>query len=285
MSLGLLRDWRSAREPDPDGWYLLGEEMRARHPGIELFASHPELGLEQQKEGLLWLPSGAGLGMRWLALTEEEQRLRLRDLLGAILAHAAAGEQARFRVSHWSADAWTRRLAGLPGVEVEPQESVVGEPALVEGALTAEAVALLIDLPDDADLLLKRDGRLWCEGPDAMPRRLRPGFGLWLDPWHAGALEEELSKAWWRAAQERARAAEGRPLPVPRDGGRVSREARGQLLVGWHGAGRWVVTLGILGLSPLLPLPFVLAALVTLVVVIGAVWKLEAVLERWHERS
>jgi hypothetical protein len=47
---------------------------------------------------LLRLPRGAALGMRWLALTEEEQRLRLRDLLGAILAHAAAGEQARFRV-------------------------------------------------------------------------------------------------------------------------------------------------------------------------------------------
>ncbi|HST41535.1 MAG TPA: hypothetical protein VLK58_18600 [Conexibacter sp.] len=283
--MSLLRRWRSLWEPDPDGWYVLGDEMRARHPGIELFASHPELGLVEQEEGHLSLSTGVALGTRWLALSAQEQRLRLRDLLRAILDHAAAGEQACFRVDHWACGPWTRRLAALPGVAVEPSELVEDELAFVEGELTPAAIALLTELPDDAELRVKRDGRLWCEAPDGVPQRPRPGFGLWLDPWHAGALEEELSKAWWNAAEERRRAAEGRPLPAPRDGGRVSRETRAQVLVGWDHAGRWLIALGILGLGPLLPLPFVLAALVTLVVVLGALWQVEALLRRWYERS
>lgn len=99
-------------------WLL--EDVRAKHPGIELFACHPELGLVQQEDGLLRLPSGPKLGLRWLTLTDEEQRLRLRDLLCALLEEAAAGEQAGFAAMQLKPGDWIGRLARLDGATGDP---------------------------------------------------------------------------------------------------------------------------------------------------------------------
>ncbi len=244
-------------------WDLDGEELKTRHPGLEPHVVHLELGVEQVEDELE-LPSERRLGLRRQVLPVAEQQLRVRDMLRALLREAGAdGAEARYLLRCF-----------------EPDE--VDEP------LDDAAIERLLALPvsdDDRWLTVERDGRRWCELSIERGEPLRAGI-VWIDPWKRGELEERLSRAWWEPAQERERAAEGRPLPAPRDGGRVSRETRAYIRHGWDRvAAPVVIALAAWLGGTRLPLPELLGALVTVVVGLAVLWTVDSRLRRWYERS
>jgi hypothetical protein len=245
-------------------WDLDGDELKARHPGIEPHVVHPELGVEQVEDELD-LPSDEKLGLRWLTLSAEEQQQRCRDMLRALLQEARVdGAEARYRAFRWDDEA--------------PPDVLPLDDAAIE--------RLLDWRPDDGWIHVERDERRWCEfDSDADERPLRAGI-VWIEPWQRGELEERLSRAWWEPAQERERAAAGRPLPAPRDGGRVSRETRAYIRHGWDRVvAPVVIALAAWLGGTRLPLAELLGALVTVVVALVVLWTVDSRLRRWYERS
>lgn len=154
-------------------WDLDGDELKARHPGVEPHVVHPELGVEQV-ESEFELPSDRGLGLRWLALPADEQQLRCRDMLRALLEEARAdGAEARYRAIRWD--------------DEQPPVDLPLDDAAIE--------RLLAWRPADGWVSVERDGRRWCEFDSSGDQRpLRAGI-VWIEPWDAGALEERLSRA------------------------------------------------------------------------------------------
>ncbi len=245
-------------------WDLDGDELKARHPGIEPHVVHPELGVEQVEDELD-LPSDEKLGLRWLTLSAEQQQQRCRDMLRALLQEARVdGAEARVRPF-------------LPS-DAEAGSDVPLDDAVIERVLDWR--------PVDGWVSVERDGRRWCEFDNhADERPLRAGI-VWIEPWQRGELEERLSRAWWEPAQERERAAAGRPLPAPRDGGRVSRETPAYIRHGWDR----VVAPVVIALAAWLggrrlPLAELLGALVTVVVALVVLLTVDSRLRRWYERS
>jgi len=234
----------------------MGELARAE--GLGRHVVDPEIGVVPL-EDLKQLPYDAHLGGRWLELTAEEQRLRLRDVLAELLAIARAGEEPALL---------------RPDVGEGPAEP-----------LDDAAVARLLAAPPERGTVVERGGRPWCEIPSAGSHGRWDWFGLWLHHDEVGALEERLSRAWWEPAQARLRADEGRPLPAPRDGGRVGRGGRGQALVAWERGGALVAPLAAIALTAALPLPWLLSAVVAIVVVIAVGWMGSGALERWYHRG
>jgi len=238
-------------------WELTTDELRARHRGIEPHLVHPELGVEPIEDEPT-RPSDRSLGLRWLALTEEEQRLRCRDMLRALLEEAVADEPpARFR------------LNDIP-----------------EASLDAAAVERLLSWTPGGWASVERHGRRWCDIDWGMDDEALWSVIVWVRPADAGALEERLSRAWWERAQRRLRAAEGRPAPLPRDGGRVSREARAQLWVGWD---RFMTTPAIVLAAYVggtqLPLPELVGAAAAVALALALLWTVDGLLRRWYARG
>lgn len=92
-------------------------------------------------------------------------------------------------------------------------------------------------------------------------------------------------RAWWGPAKAREAAAEGRPLPAPRDGGRVSRSARARLHHTWERrGGRFIaVAIGVVGARVVDDTWTNL--FVVLVVVMAIAFTVSDMLKLWYERS
>ncbi len=244
--------------PDP-------KEMEAADPAFRWHTVHPELGVVASDDV-------GRLGVRWLGLPEEEQRLRERDGFAALLRHAAAGGEAVFRLDRED-NAWTvAALLALPEVAADESECW--------GALTGAVIDALATRPCDG-LFVLRDGRVFAF-ESAFGAGPRTDVEVWIDPSQAPALQQELEAAWRPAAE--ARAAAGSP-PAPRDGGRVSRTRRAAILVGWNRWGSKGVILAMVAYADWrIPLTVVNAVLY-LCVVIAVLALADKLLKRWHQRA
>ncbi|MDO8185387.1 hypothetical protein Q5424_21285 [Conexibacter sp. JD483] len=161
-------------------WELDGDQLKARRPGIEPHVVHPGAGVVAVEDELT-LPSERALGARWIVLPAEERRLRVRDMLQALLEEACAGGGgACFRVN---------------GARAEPLDDA--------------AISRLLD-GVAGRTLVERDGVRWCEFSWRPGEPYLRAAIVWLEPAASGPLEQRLGDAWWARAQAREQAAAGR---------------------------------------------------------------------------
>jgi hypothetical protein len=263
-----------ATEPlDVDAFVAVTE----RHPSWRQHRAHPALGLVAAEKADDPPPGGHAvrdLGVKWLTLPLAEQRARERDMTTALLRVAVRRGDARFSLMPWASGATRAALRTLPEVRWD-----VG--GACWGPLTDDVVAVLARRPC-ADLLVESGGEPFlAEASNDEPRN---NLFAWLDPWSAGELRAELEEAWWPAAQARAEAAGG-GVPVPRDGGRVSRDTRAAILYAWEKRGWQVARVAaLLLLSHVLGDTFLNAAAVFVVLLVVATI-VDSRLTRWHRRS
>jgi hypothetical protein len=151
-----------------------------------------------------------------------------------------------------------------------------------------EAGALSAPEPLATDELMRADHRaplgIRVRGQTLVESEGPRKTGAWVAPADAGALQQRLMDAWWEPWKRRCEAAGDAGLPVPRDGGRVSRRTRAGLLLHWSSIWR-ISALGAVFVAERLldePWPVMLGLVVVLLV---ALFAIGTALERWHRRS
>lgn len=256
-----------------------GDEVRARHPALRLHSAHPALGLREEDEDAehpVTVNVPRDLGPRWLSLPAAEQAQRMRDFMRALLEHAAARPDAIFWLAPWSPGATRAALRTLPEVSWDRGDGCFGP-------LTADVIEVLARRPC-RDLRVGCDGRLFLE-EDSTTTVDRTGIAIWVDPWKAQAMQAELERAWWPAAETRARERERlRSRTSPRDGGRVSRDTRAAIL-GWETRGARFVQLACVAVMTRLLADTWSNALLSLVILLTVLFSIDGLLTRWHRRS
>ncbi|MBB4665137.1 hypothetical protein [Conexibacter arvalis] len=251
----------------------------AEQPSWRLHRAHPAIGLVAAESADASPPAGDELrdfGLRWLSLPDAEQRLREQDMTRALLRRAAHGDDARFELAErWAPGATRSALRTLPEVSWD-------ETGDCTGPLTDDVIEVLARRPS-GDLVVVSDDRLFLIEEGYGPAR--SDLCVWLDPWRADELRAELEDAWWPAAQARADERRANGPPAPRDGGRVSRDARAAIVHAWERRGSQLALAGFVALASSLLADTWLNMLVVFVVVMTVLFWTSARLERWYRRS